>query len=353
MWHRLLIAVAGAFAGAPPGPETVFNDAGYIDVGSRGHQLFYWLFESRSSPEEDPLVIWLSGGPGCSSLLALFVENGPYSVSSNGELELNEYSWNANATVVWVDQPAGTGFSVGVGVHNEDGVASDMVDFVAGLVTKYPQYGGLSALYVFGESYAGHYVPAVSRALLKADAKRVWPPLRGIGIGNGLTVPWIQYEYYIPYATAHNLVSDPILTLMTGIEDVCQPLIRGCNGNLSHVVDDDLTVRTLEWTDCLNAYVVCNVGLVTPIESSGVNVYDVRLPCGSEPLCYDFSNVDAYLNQADVQKDLGVRKPWAECSHLVDLEMVYGGDWMKSFDDDIVALLDAGLEVLIYAGECV
>lgn len=100
-------------AGAPPGPENVFNDAGYIHVGE-GRQLFYWFFESRHDPQTDPLVIWLSGGPGCSSALALFSENGPYHVVRDRRgpgvhLELNPYSWNTNATVVWLDQPAGTG----------------------------------------------------------------------------------------------------------------------------------------------------------------------------------------------------------------------------------------------------
>jgi len=341
-------ALCVARGGAPEGPESVYNDAGYIAVGNRGHELFYWMFESRGDPSSDPLVIWLSGGPGCSSLLALFEENGPYSVNKLGELELNPYSWNSNATAIWVDQPAGTGFSVGVGVHDEGEVASEMVDFVRGFLERYPQYASLSALYVLGESYAGHYVPAVSAALLSAGLS---PPLVGAGIGNGLTVPSIQYEYYRPYAEAHDLVSDAVLELMAVVEKACEPLIEGCESNSSRLGDDDLTVRTLTWTECLNAYVVCNVGEITPVESTGVNVYDVRRPCGTNSLCYDFSSTDDYLNRDDVQEALGVKKPWQECSKLVDLVMVYGGDWMKTFGPDVATLLDAGVEVLIYAGE--
>lgn len=83
-------------------------------------QLFYWLFESRNDPATDPLILWLSGGPGCSSLMALFVENGPYKIvervdgegvaDSSRLLRLNPHSWNSNATVIYLEQPAGTGY---------------------------------------------------------------------------------------------------------------------------------------------------------------------------------------------------------------------------------------------------
>lgn len=46
---------------------------------------------------------------GCSSSLALFGENGPLTVNDDLSLNVNPYSWNSNATVVWVDQPVGTG----------------------------------------------------------------------------------------------------------------------------------------------------------------------------------------------------------------------------------------------------
>lgn len=106
--------------------KTVINFSGYIGVHNDEHHLFYWFFESRNDPTTDPLIIWLTGGPGCSSMLALMVcfffhcffiffflwfnsllfvkvENGPYHVLSDGKtLVLNEYSWNSNANVIWV-----------------------------------------------------------------------------------------------------------------------------------------------------------------------------------------------------------------------------------------------------------
>merc|ERR1719408_713472 len=95
--------------GATVGPETVDNFSGYVTVnGTRN--LFYWFFESRGSPSTDPFILWMTGGPGCSGMLALFVENGPYHVTSTGGLALNPYSWNTNANILFIDQPVGSGF---------------------------------------------------------------------------------------------------------------------------------------------------------------------------------------------------------------------------------------------------
>lgn len=82
--------------------------------------MFYWLFRSRRSPSTDPVVMWLTGGPGCSSETALFFENGPFSINDDLSLKNNTYSWNDVATVVYVDQPVGTGFSNCEGMKDHD-----------------------------------------------------------------------------------------------------------------------------------------------------------------------------------------------------------------------------------------
>jgi len=75
---------------------------------------FFWMHEAQNSPETAPFVIWLTGGPGCSSTLALLTENGPCAVNEDGTgTTANPNSWNTNANVLWLDQPAGVGFSYG------------------------------------------------------------------------------------------------------------------------------------------------------------------------------------------------------------------------------------------------
>jgi carboxypeptidase C (cathepsin A) len=67
--------------------------------------MFYWFFESRSNPDKDPLLIWLNGGPGCSSLIALFFENGPFEIKNDGDTKatLRSIAWNQKANVIFLE----------------------------------------------------------------------------------------------------------------------------------------------------------------------------------------------------------------------------------------------------------
>lgn len=61
--------------------------------------MFYFFFESRNS-ENDPVVIWLTGGPGCSSELAVFYENGPFTIADNMSLVWNDYGWDKVSIII-------------------------------------------------------------------------------------------------------------------------------------------------------------------------------------------------------------------------------------------------------------
>ena len=86
--------------------------SGIIDLTEDDDDMFYILFNSRRNPQKDPLVMWLTGGPGCSSELALFYENGPFGFNeTDRSLIYNPYSWNNISNLLFVDNPVGTGFS--------------------------------------------------------------------------------------------------------------------------------------------------------------------------------------------------------------------------------------------------
>ena len=157
--------------------------------------MFYWVFESHADTTTDPLVMWLTGGPGCASEVALFYENGPFKfpkdLSKTTPLTENPYSWNANANLLFVDQPIGTGFSdakIGHDSHSEVEVAENMATFLRGFLVENPEYEGRD-FFITGESYAGHYVPAIAYYLTNT-ATDVKLNLKGIAIGNGLTDPY-------------------------------------------------------------------------------------------------------------------------------------------------------------------
>jgi len=110
----LIALLASLATSTKPSSEDIFGGedqaAGLVNL-TNGDDMFYWLFRSRDSPATDPLVMWLSGGPGCSSELALFFENGPFGLNDDLSLKLNPYSWNNVSNLLFVDNPIGTGFS--------------------------------------------------------------------------------------------------------------------------------------------------------------------------------------------------------------------------------------------------
>ncbi|KAF3435143.1 hypothetical protein FNV43_RR22230 [Rhamnella rubrinervis] len=75
-------------------------ETGYVGVGEKDEiQLFYYFIDSETSPKDDPLVLWLAGGPGCSGFSALIYETGPFTITldtsglNSTALQLNPYSW--------------------------------------------------------------------------------------------------------------------------------------------------------------------------------------------------------------------------------------------------------------------
>lgn len=319
--------------------------SGYFQVDEKlDKNYFFWFFESRSQPSTDPLVIWLTGGPGCSSQLALLSENGPCSVTEDGlNTKNNPYSWTSNANVLWVDQPAGVGFSYGVkNDHNQTMVAEDMYHFVQEFLIAHPEYS-TNDFFIFGESYGGHYVPAISNRIYNGNLNNegLHVNLKGVAVGNGLTDPLTQYQYYPAMAMNNTYgvkaVTEEQYQKMVDHMPLCLNLIKACQANTEK---------------CEQAYTYCNLMETTPYYNSGLNPYDIRIPCGDSDLCYDFSNIETFLNLESTRQALHVSdkvKSWESCNTAVD--MMFVNDWMIRYQDKLIPLLEDNIRVLIYAGD--
>src|SRR3954453_1982932 len=99
------------------------------------------FFESRNDPKNEPVVLWLNGGPGCSSLTGLFLELGPSSVNKKIELVYNPYSWNSNASVIFLDQPVNVGYSYsGSTVSNTVAAGKDVYALLTLFFKQFPEY---------------------------------------------------------------------------------------------------------------------------------------------------------------------------------------------------------------------
>ena len=100
--------------GVSSAPTPFERSSGYFELNrTSAAEMFYFYFRARhDAGGSAPVVLWMTGGPGCSSELALFAENGPYAVGADGEtLSVNEHGWDQVSNLIYVDQPIGTGFS--------------------------------------------------------------------------------------------------------------------------------------------------------------------------------------------------------------------------------------------------
>ncbi|CAD6185442.1 unnamed protein product [Caenorhabditis auriculariae] len=180
--------------------------SGFLD-GLPNHKIHYWLVESERDPTSDPLILWLNGGPGSSSLMGLFEENGPFRVSKDGQrLTRNPYAWNQFANVLYISSPVGVGYSYSTDgsapTYNDNATAAENYAALKNFFALYPQYT-TSRFYATGESYAGVYLPTLVNLIVQGIASGdLNINFRGMAIGNGVldknadTNSLFHFQYY-------------------------------------------------------------------------------------------------------------------------------------------------------------
>ncbi|KAL0460148.1 UNVERIFIED_CONTAM: Serine carboxypeptidase-like 48 [Sesamum latifolium] len=301
--------------------EDFGHHAGYYRLPhTKGARMFYFFFESRKKNINDPVVLWLTVGPGCSSSLALFYENGPFQLTNNLSLVWNDFGWDKESNLIYIDQPTGTGFSYSsdrADIRTSSEEASvDFYDFLQAFFEKHPQYAK-NDFYITGESYAGHYIPVFAAQIHQRNKNNegLHINLKGIAIGNGLTNPEIQYKAYPDYALDMKLIDKSQYNNLSQSASTCQQEIRSCGANRSSA--------------CSRAYWICNNFFNEILAGSG----------------------EEFLNKESVKNALGVGDiVFVLCSSVVVYEAMRG-DWIKNFEVGLPELLQDGIRLLIYAGE--
>ncbi len=316
--------------------------SGYLDDNDNDKHLFYWFFESRNDPKNDPVVLWLNGGPGCSSLTGLFLELGPSRIDEDLNLVFNPYSWNANASVIFLDQPVNVGYSYsGSSVSDTVAAGKDVYALLTLFFKQFPEYAEQD-FHIAGESYAGHYIPVFASEIMSHKNRNI--NLKSVLIGNGLTDGYTQYEYYRPMACGKGgwpaVLDEQSCQAMDNALPRCQNLIKSCYDSES------------VWS-CVPASIYCNNALLSPYQRTGQNVYDVRGKCrDSSNLCYpELAWISKWLNKASVMKALGAEvDSYDSCNFDINRNFLFQGDWMKPFHRLVPGLIEK-MPVLIYAGD--
>ncbi|CAN8242467.1 unnamed protein product [Cochlearia groenlandica] len=208
-----------------PGQPTVgFRQyAGYVDIDLKsGRSLFYYYVEAETHPDTKPLTLWLNGGPGCSSVGGgAFTELGPFYPTGDGRgLRVNSMSWNKASNLLFVESPAGVGWSYSNQTSDyntsDETTASDMLIFFLRWFDKFPELKSRD-LFLTGESYAGHYIPQLADKFLSytSHSSGFKFNIKGLAIGNPLLnldrdAP-ASYEFY----WSHGMMSDELKLTIT------------------------------------------------------------------------------------------------------------------------------------------
>ncbi|GAA5980646.1 hypothetical protein JCM10908_001720 [Rhodotorula pacifica] len=296
-------------------PATSPNAAASTASDTDAH-LYFLLARNRHIPKRERLVLWLNGGPGCSSFDGSLVELGPVRVNEDGTLRVVEgTAWNEYANVLFLDQPAGTGYSYVTkddDVHELDTAAQQVVNFLANFYRIFPEYATMDT-FIAGESYAGQYIPYIADAIEKTTLVRT--PLRGLMIGSGWISPREQYPAYLSYLEQNKLVDTS-----TEAYNALQRTVAACERTLNKLASQGGKGMVLV-SEC--EQILGAMSRATVRSDKCLNTYDTReyIPCGQEwpP---DMPQVTRYLRRLDVIKALhaeeGTRdKEWSQCSAAV------------------------------------
>ncbi|KAL7638525.1 UNVERIFIED_CONTAM: hypothetical protein RMT77_011095 [Armadillidium vulgare] len=349
--------------------------SGYLN-GSSGHHLHYWFVESSSEPSTDPVILWLNGGPGCSSLDGLFNELGPYHISEDGTtLYMNKFSWNTVANVLFLESPVCVGFSYKDGddcTISDDETADSNYLALKDFFDKFPEYRK-NKFFITGESYAGYYVPMLTHKVL--EGIREYPiNLEGFAVGNGLSSTEANDNSVVFFAYYHGLIGH---TLWKNLVKYC------CKSGIEN--EEKCAFASSIWANC-DTYASEAMDIIF---NEGLNMYNLYGEClhpktndtftsryyydknnlffkkrqsmlqqskfanlltalKLDPPCTDATNMRTYLNNKEVQKAIHVKPTtWDICTDEVNFNYKTQYKSMRKFYEYLVPRVKG----LIYNGD--
>eukprot|EP00331_Platyophrya_macrostoma_P013160 CAMPEP_0176425242 /NCGR_PEP_ID=MMETSP0127-20121128/11283_1 /TAXON_ID=938130 /ORGANISM="Platyophrya macrostoma, Strain WH" /LENGTH=524 /DNA_ID=CAMNT_0017806387 /DNA_START=131 /DNA_END=1705 /DNA_ORIENTATION=- len=340
--------------------------AGYLNINSSSSSALFFIFykcrnlTSDTYFRETPLVIWLQGGPGSSSLLGAFNEIGPYHIVWNEtnqkyEEQVQPHAWSDYYHLLVIDNPVGVGFGNLADVNdltqNETRVADHMLTALLNFYrnSNLSEFSTLSKtpLYIFGESYAGHYIPSICDRILRHNNQtgEFQIPLKGAGIGNGWVDPPNQLSEFGLFGQALGLIDederatiegaqlDAVFNIKYGRQLLAQGNYQAASKYMKAALDDfDIITGTL-------------------VNGSGqANVYNYRI---YGP--YNNTNLITYLNYPETQKSYCIRgsrlgnRNWTKTSDLVH-ESMSAYDFMNTVAANVSNILNS-IPVMFYNGQ--
>mmetsp|Transcript_14336 Transcript_14336/g.16264 ORF Transcript_14336/g.16264 Transcript_14336/m.16264 type:complete len:570 (+) Transcript_14336:228-1937(+) len=334
-----------------------FNQfSGYLSVSST-RKIHYWYIESMNKPSSDPVVFWTNGGPGCSGLLGLGTEMGPF-IFEDGKLSPNPFTWNTIANILYVEQPAGVGFSVFTDPSDkevgDERAALDNYQLIKEFFDRFPERKH-NEFYIASESFGGHYIPHLAKTILDHQNEENSINFRGFLVGNPYVDPFSNDVTMFQTYYMHGLIALPLFMKW---EEYCTDPnnydVKKCDGLAEDMMEgagSQINPYALDYPACLepdnNDYPPQKEGtykgsgaMVVNSQSTGismtnrimtssqasrlVNVTSIRPPpfLPREDVYHPCAEAHlfTYLNRDDVKEALhvGNGKNWSMCSNDIE-----------------------------------
>ena len=342
--------------------------SGYLDVSDvkKFHYMFNYAHEDY---ENKPLVLWLNGGPGCSSLDGWANEHGPMQLDEEGKFKLNEYSWNRVANMIYLESPGDVGFSYIDSKLEQDLFIDDKVaaeDNLKALINFFEKFPSMKNkdFYISGESYGGIYVPMLAYNIIEYNKNKVESEkikLKGILVGNGVadwnydaTISTYDFIFTHHLTSYENRLDYNKYCLMneTYNSQKCEEIIniieKDINGiNLYDYLRECKTPQNLKSESYSNSKYYQYARWF--FKRKKKNNLDLEEDESTTP-CFDDTNIQNYFNRKDVQSALHVtaKSTWYVCSDSVYkryISLDEGSIWTYP------TLIKEGIRILIYSGD--
>ncbi|KAK7304823.1 hypothetical protein VNO77_42712 [Canavalia gladiata] len=337
-------------------PVTFSQFSGYVTVNEQhGRALFYWFTEATTSPQNKPLVLWLNGGPGCSSVAyGASEEIGPFRINKTGSsLYLNKYAWNREANILFLESPAGVGFSYtntssDLKTSGDRRTAQDALIFLIRWIERFPQYK-YREFYIAGESYAGHYIPQLAKKVHDYNKKNPHIlNLKGFLVGNAVTDDHYDGVGTVTYWWSHSMISDQSY----------KSILKYCNFSEKKTTkkcDDAVSYAVNHEFGNIDQYSIYTPSCTT---SHNDTLKRVRFKSsilhrisGYDPCTEDYA--EKYYNLHDVQKAMhanvtNIPYKWTACSDVLNKNWKDSEFSMLPIYKELIA---AGLRIWVFSGD--
>ena len=331
--------------------------SGYLTIDDTTGKAIHYLFaESQNNPKSDPVLLWLNGGPGCSSVKGFLSENGPFVLEDwSYNITANAYSWNKLANVLYFESPAPVGYSrPGVPQdmdYNDEKTAHENLLAVKKFFELYSEFLS-NEFYIVGQSYAGIYVPELTHKIYKDNLAGGKVNLKGFVIGNPVVSYATDCENAFPeFGQSHAIVPNYLYEQWVNLR---------CSAyNDDRIKCADLKEKMHEYLKGLYPYDVYRECIEYGqgsfekfISKTTSNNHNSPFKAVRETICDDEIYMTEYMNRKDVREAFHVDEvPWTKCSGNLHYTKDFKKGSIYLFNDGEDGLLGKGLKILVYSGD--